>query len=271
MSDEFDPTPYVRPPIVDVPSGVALGIALLSAAPKPAPAHVEAAAKKVHAETVALQAAWAKADGGPVQTDKRKADMRIDNAWGILLDRLEAYASLPIEKFSKAARARVLIDTVSKSREWLKMPYGAEWAESGKRLQKIDEEGLAPDIEALAGPEFLKEVRQAHKAYGIALGVTEAAPEALDALGDDVAEHAFFVLALVLGVADEHRLDEALVRGEGRGRVALRDEALADGRDRAELGHHGHHRAPLAPVPTEDGVEEPKNRRVEIYLRKVKV
>jgi hypothetical protein len=180
MADEFDPTPYVRPPIVDVPSGVALGIALLSAAPKPAPPHVKSAAKKVHAETVALQAAWAKADGGPVQTDKRKADMRIDNAWGILLDRLEAYASLPIEKFSKAARARVLIDTVSKSREWLKMPYGAEWAESGKRLQKIDEEGLAPDIEALAGPEFLKEVRQAHKAYGIALGVTEAAPEALE-------------------------------------------------------------------------------------------
>jgi hypothetical protein len=180
MADEFDPTPYVRPPIFDVPSGVALAIALLSAAPKPAPAHVKSAAKKVHTDTIALQAAWAKADSDPAPADKRKADMRIDNAWGILLDRLEAYASLPIEKFPKAARARVLIDTVSKNREWLKMPYGAEWAESGKRLQKIDDEDLAPDIDALAGPEFLKEVRQAHKAYGIALGVTEAAPEALE-------------------------------------------------------------------------------------------
>lgn len=29
--DYFDPTPYVRPPILDVAAGVALGVALLSA------------------------------------------------------------------------------------------------------------------------------------------------------------------------------------------------------------------------------------------------
>lgn len=178
MSDEFDASPYVRPPILDVASGVALGIALLSAAPKPAPETIKKAAQKVHKETVALQAAWAKSDAQPAPVDKRKADMRIDNAWAIFLDRLEAYASLPVADFPKAARARELVDTLAKDREWLKAPYEAEWAQSEKRLNRIDDEGLAADLDTLAGPEFLKEVRAAHKGYGVALGVTKAAVEA---------------------------------------------------------------------------------------------
>lgn len=205
MSDDFDPTPYVRPPVFDVPSGVALGIALLSAAPRPAPVNVKSAAKRVHGDTVALQEAWAKADSITAPLDKRKADMRIDNAWGILLDRLESYARLPVDNFPRAERARELIDTLARNREWLKLPYRAEWAESGKRVQKIDDEALAADIDDLAGPEFLKEVRQAHKAYGIALGQTEAAPETLDvnlaaplrALSKSIGRYGLVVAAMI--------------------------------------------------------------------------
>src|SRR5947209_3172438 len=91
MSDDFDATPYVRPPILDVPSGVALGVALLSALPKSAPDHVKKAAKKLRRDILALQLAWANSDASPTPADRRKADMRIDNAWAILLDRLEAY------------------------------------------------------------------------------------------------------------------------------------------------------------------------------------
>src|SRR4051794_23587477 len=113
MSDDFDATPYVRPPIFDVPSGVALGVALLSAIPKVVPDTVMKAAKKLRHDTLALQTVWAKSDAAPAAPNKRQADMRIDNAWAILLDRLEAYASLPIAEFPKAARARQLIDTIS--------------------------------------------------------------------------------------------------------------------------------------------------------------
>lgn len=216
MSDEFDPTPYVRPPIFDVASGVALGIALLSAAPKPAPDHVKKAAQKVRKETLALQAAWARSDAIPAPPDRRKADMRIDNAWGILLDRIESYASLPVADFPKAARARDLVDLLAKDREWLKLPYEAEWAQSDKRITKIDDEELGADIDDLAGPEFLKEVRTAHKAYGVALGVTKAAGEApevnladpLRALSRAIARYGL----TVAGMADDEAATLAVVR-----------------------------------------------------------
>jgi hypothetical protein len=217
VSDDFDATPYVRPPILDVASGVALGVSLLSAAPKPALDNVKKAAKKVRHDVLALQAAWGKPDGSQGAPDKRKADMRIDNAWAILLDRLESYASLPVADFPKAARAREIINTVSPDREWLKLSYDAEWAQSGKRLDKIDAEQLAADIDALAGPEFLLEVRRAHKAYGVALGVTKPPAEAaevnladpLRALSRSIARYGVAVAGMIV---DDDPATLAIVR-----------------------------------------------------------
>ena len=77
MPDDFDPTPHVRPPMIDIPSGVALGVGLLAAVPKPRPEHVDKAAKKLRKSVVELQAAWAKSDAGVVLADKRRADIRI--------------------------------------------------------------------------------------------------------------------------------------------------------------------------------------------------
>ena len=47
MAEDFDPTPYVRPPMIDVASGVALGVALITAMPKPAPDKVRFSYTKV--------------------------------------------------------------------------------------------------------------------------------------------------------------------------------------------------------------------------------
>lgn len=157
---------------------MALGVALITAMPKPAPDNVRNAATKVRKDTVTLQLAWGKTDKASTPPDRRKSDMRIDNAWGILLDRLEAYSLLPVASFSRAPRARELVDITSPNdREWLNAAFEAEWAESTKRLLRIEEEGLAKDINELAGPEFLLEVQSAHAAYGIALGVTKPAQE----------------------------------------------------------------------------------------------
>ncbi len=180
LTEELDASPYVRPPILDVASAVTIGVSLLTAMPRPAPDHVRAAATKVRKDTVTLQLAWGKSGTGAAAPDRRKADMRIDNAWGILLDRLESFSFLPVATNPRAARARELLDTLSPNgREWLKLVYEAEWAESTKRLGWIEERGLAKDINELAGPEFLVEVKAAHAEYGIALGVTAAAPVAV--------------------------------------------------------------------------------------------
>jgi hypothetical protein len=179
--EEIDPALYVRPPKLDVPSAVTIGLALITAMPKPAPDHVRAAATKVRKDTVALQLAWGKSGLATTPRDRRKADLRVDTAWAGLLDRLESYSRLPPGTYPRAARARELCDIISPNdREWLKFVYESEWAESNKRLGWIDEQGLTKDVNELAGPEFLAEVKDAHAEYGIALAVTKAAPEVLE-------------------------------------------------------------------------------------------
>lgn len=67
MAEDFDPTPYVRPLILDVASGVALGVALITAMPKPAPANVLNAATKVRtraAEGARESGGWQHGDLG---------------------------------------------------------------------------------------------------------------------------------------------------------------------------------------------------------------
>src|SRR5262245_28190269 len=102
---DIDLASYVRAPIVDVPSAVGLGVSLISAVPKAAPASVKAAAKKLRVAVVGLQDAWA-ASAAPVAViNKRAADSANDNGWGCLESRLSAYSRLPVSHYPKAARA----------------------------------------------------------------------------------------------------------------------------------------------------------------------
>jgi hypothetical protein len=231
MSDDFDPTPYVRPPVLDVASGVALGVALLTALPKEAPENVRRAAKKLRSATVDLQQAWG-ATGRSAPMEKRPADIRVDKAWGALYSRLDAYASLPAGEHKRAKRAAELLDLIyPDGLQFLTLPYSAEWAEGEKRLRLIEDDELAEDLDALAGPEFLAEVRKAHKLYGEAIGITKPSGEAkrvnlvdpLRALGRAITQYALQVIAMVddekaesvevvkraLRPIDDHRTDAA--------------------------------------------------------------
>lgn len=205
MSDDFDPTPYVRPPQYDVASGFALGVSLLSAVPEGAPENVRKAAKKLRVATVDLRQAWT-STGHSAPMEKRPADIRVDKAWGALYGRLDAYASLPSGEHKLAKRAAELLDVIyPDGLQFLTLPYNAEWAEGEKRLRLIEDDELEGDIDTLAGPEFLAEVRKAHKIYGEALGVTKAAAEVkranlvdpLKALGRAITQYALQVIALV--------------------------------------------------------------------------
>src|SRR6185295_16689481 len=54
----------------------------------------------------------------------------------------------------------------------------AEWAESDTRLRLIDGQGLGAAIERLGGAPILDRLRDAHRRYGEALGITTASEPA---------------------------------------------------------------------------------------------
>lgn len=219
-TEPLDPAAYVRSPMLDVASGVALCAALLAAIPKDASPTVKRSAKRLRKDALALQQEWAAADAAAPPPDRRTVDTRVDNAWAIALDRLVAYGALPDASVPKAARARELVERISPDRSWLKLPYAAEWAESEKRLRRIDD-GLAADVDALAGKEFLAELRAAHAEYGAALGMKGPTAEAvvvnlvdpLRAVAQSIARYGRAVIG---------ELDEDDAESVARARAALR-------------------------------------------------
>jgi hypothetical protein len=173
----FDPAPYMRPPRLDVRQAVSLSIALLSALPKNAGPSTKKAARRLRSAAQDLQTAWSHRQraASPRPTEKVKADRRIDGAWGALKARLEAYGWLPADFYPRAPRAEELVASVFPTGlDFLTLPMNEEWFESNERLKRIKNENLDAEIDALAGPEFLVEVRAAHEQYGAVLGITQA-------------------------------------------------------------------------------------------------
>ena len=239
MTDEFDASAYVRPPIIDVGSGIALGIALLSALPKEAPPDIKKSAQKLRKSVVVLQSAWEKAGGPNGPRDKRPADQATDNAWSCLHGRLSDYASLPAAHYPKAARAQAIVDQLfPDGLTFLQLPYATEWAESDRRLTRIEKNNLADDIDTIAGAEFLAEVRRAHADYGHVLGITKAskseAPEnlaePLRALGKAIAHYALKLAGLAGDSGDALRMARAALRPIDEHRAALARRASSGGK-----------------------------------------
>jgi hypothetical protein len=171
----FDATPYLRAPKQDVPATVALAVALLAAVPKKAPPRVIKEAKRLRKAVTRLQFAWSQRQRALVSdsADLRPFDNRLDTAWGALKQRLDAFATLPEDTTADAARAASIVRAIfGDGLAFLKLPFPAEWAESGERLARIDSDGHAKSIDELAGPLFLEEVRVAHASFGDALGIT---------------------------------------------------------------------------------------------------
>lgn len=82
-----------------------------------------------------------------------------------------------------APRATVLLQTLFPTGlDFLKLPYAEEWAESERRLAMIKRDGLASELEALAGKPYLPAVKKAHTAYGAALGITDKKAATVDAV-----------------------------------------------------------------------------------------
>jgi hypothetical protein len=192
MSDELDLSLYTRSPQVDLPSGYALGIALLSAVPKEVPSGspARAAARRLRSALMTLSEAWrAREKLGPV--DRRPFDAVADAAWRALNFRLEAAAQLSgtPELDEIATEARTLLGQLFTSGlAFIALPYPSQWAHADRLLQAIDKDGLARRVDRIAGEPYLAFVRRAHEAYGAALRITAAASDDEVEVGGGVRE-----------------------------------------------------------------------------------
>jgi hypothetical protein len=170
-TDPFDPSVFTRAPIITVESGIALAKALVAACPKGMPENVKKACTKLKAAAAAAQAALADRQrelGKVTDEDVRLIDVEADTAWSALRMRLQAYASLPASRFARATRAEELLTILFgvDGLNFLKFSYAEQWSTMETILGRIDGDKLQKDIDGIAGPEFLKQIRASHAVYG---------------------------------------------------------------------------------------------------------
>lgn len=172
--DDFDPSLYTRTPRFDVAAGIALSRQILTGLPSRQPPPLRRCAERLEQETQTLQRLWREREQAELAVDPRPIDHLADHAWRNLHDRLVAYAAMPEELYPEAAQASELVTMLfPEGLSFLTLDYGSQWAESEKRLQRVISESLTAEIDRLAGPPFLAEVRRCHAMYGEAIGISK--------------------------------------------------------------------------------------------------
>jgi hypothetical protein len=175
---DFDPAPYTRIPNLDVPSLITLARQLRAAAPPRPPLPVKQSLAELDAETQALEAAYGEHLQSPAANDPRPIDQAADNAWGCLHGRLSSYAALPADLYPQGRRAAELVSKLFPTGlTFLKLEYGAQWAESEQRLQRIKRDKLKAELDALVGPDFMAELYRCHALYTEMVGVSRPRSE----------------------------------------------------------------------------------------------
>lgn len=172
MADTFSPSLYTRAPSISVASGISLAEALVNACPESAPANVRKACKKLEAAAVTaakilLAERRQKGSVDEDDDDSFTLDHEADLSWGALRARLLAYSMLPSARYPRAKHAAEIMIQLfgSEGLAFLKEDYATQNATMATILQYIDERGLQKEIDALAGPEFLEQIRDVQARY----------------------------------------------------------------------------------------------------------
>lgn len=167
--DAFDPSLYVRAPVISLASGLTLGRALLSAQPSGLPASVKKASDGLRIVVDQAEASWLarqRASAGSSDINSRQVDQLSDQGWAALRGRIESYALLPSDEFPLAESAGQLLQILfPEGLGFLKLTYAEQAAHTAALLRRIDEDGLAKDLDAVCGPEFLRHVRTLQPRY----------------------------------------------------------------------------------------------------------
>ncbi|WP_437727670.1 hypothetical protein [Sorangium sp. So ce861] len=163
MDSTFDASIYVRAPIINIANGVTLANALVAACPEAAPENVAKACTKLKAAGEAGQKALTarrRVNGALSEDDVRGLDREADGSFGALRMRLIATSMLPEARFPQARRAGELVNELfgDDGLSFLTAEYSVQNTVMASILAHIEEAGLKPEIDALAGPEFLEQI-----------------------------------------------------------------------------------------------------------------
>lgn len=174
-----------------------------------APDNVRASLRRLADTGSALdRARAARQREAPKPPDKRKADVRVDRAWGTLLAWMNAVCALEDGATPSVEEMQRVRDRVFPGPErlgFLSERYKRQWKLGEDRTEVIEREGLAATIDAFGGARFLRNVVAAQQAYGAAVGMTApvapAAPKtpvrpALDAVLAALRDYVLKVRAL---------------------------------------------------------------------------
>lgn len=160
----IDLSPYLRSPMFSVQEGISLARALVAGCPKDSPALVKRAAAKLKRAADEAQSALTarqREQNQQSEEDSKVLDQEMDAAWGGMRLRLEGYASLSRELVPRSGRSAELLAELfgSDGLSFLKGTYSAQLSTMHALLQRITEDKLDKELDALCGPEFLARIR----------------------------------------------------------------------------------------------------------------
>ncbi|XXX73764.1 hypothetical protein WMF30_39580 [Sorangium sp. So ce134] len=140
-----------------------LANALVAACPESAPENVAKACAKLKAAAEAGQKALTarrRVNGALSEDDVRVLDREADASFGALRMRLIATSMLPEARFPQARRAGELVKELfgDDGLSFLAAEYSVQNTVMASIVAHIEEADLKPEIDALAGPEFLEQI-----------------------------------------------------------------------------------------------------------------
>lgn len=169
MTAHFDRSVFATAPVITVPSGITLALALYHARPPAASPGIEKAAAHLKKVADGAQGELVHRNselGASPDEDSRALDADADRCWRAFRLRGQALAMLPPDAYPQAKRALALDSKLfPQGTEFLKSDYAAQRSSMATVLQTIDEEGLEKEVNALLGPEFLAAVREVQPRY----------------------------------------------------------------------------------------------------------
>ena len=174
----------IQLPRFDAVGAVAVGDLLLAAAgARELPRSILRARDVLAEELAALRIAAAariEAMGGTDPSVLAAADAVLDGCWSALFDWLTGFSKLP-ESTPQSAEARALLaELYPDGLSFIFLPYEFEWSQSELRLDLIAEAKLGDRLRALGGAPFTTALAEAHRHYGLLLGLySHPAPAAV--------------------------------------------------------------------------------------------
>lgn len=175
----INPLDYLPPPRTNVAGGISLAHGLYAATPKNPNEALSRLAADLKARADLLETAWTareKAERSREASEAKPADLRLDAAVRGLYNRILAATDLSPELPEQSVAEKLLKALFGDGLGWLTLRYDEEWAHVAKLLKRIDDEGHAADLDTIAGPVYLAELRRAYERYGEVLGKTQPKP-----------------------------------------------------------------------------------------------